>query len=197
MKKEYYDYIVYSDGRVYSKKKNRFLKDNIDSWGYVYNKLVINNERKHIRRNRLIAELFINNPNPEKFDQVNHKDGNKLNNSKDNLEWCNCYLNNKHARDTGLNNISESNSRRMKNNPDLKNKILKNLEKNWYTDKTGYKNPNFKKDILYKDKLYSSQEFADKFNLSIKTVYIQRQKYNKNKPVKLWKDNNITIINLE
>ena len=56
------------------------------------------------------------------------------------------------------------------------------------------KNPNFKRDILFKGKLYSAIEFKEIFNLSIKTVYIQKQKYNKGKPVKLWKENNITII---
>ena len=35
---------------------------------------------------RLVAEAFL--PNPEHFQEVNHKDENPLNNSADNLEWC-------------------------------------------------------------------------------------------------------------
>ena len=53
-----------------------------------------------VLKHRLIA--FYNLPNPSNYKMVNHKDGNKLNNSIDNLEWCSCAQNNKHAYDTGL-----------------------------------------------------------------------------------------------
>lgn len=36
---------------------------------------------------RLIAELFVDNPNPDKYNIVDHIDGNKLNNSPTNLRW--------------------------------------------------------------------------------------------------------------
>jgi hypothetical protein len=35
--------------------------------------------------------MFLNNPN--KYDQINHKDENKLNNCADNLEWCTAKYN--------------------------------------------------------------------------------------------------------
>ncbi len=60
----------------------------------------VNHNRKYYLVHRLVAETFI--PNPNKFKDVNHKDGNKLNNNVNNLEWCTRSYNLIHAYNNGL-----------------------------------------------------------------------------------------------
>lgn len=91
---EYKGYIVYSDGKVYSLKTKRFLKGKIDNVGYQVYALAIgdniskaNNRKlsKMVYAHRLVAQLFLDNPN--NYPYVHHKDENKLNNDVSNLEW--------------------------------------------------------------------------------------------------------------
>ena len=75
-------YTIYADGRVYSTLSNIFLKTAINRDGYHRLKL----SKKTCRIHQLVARAFINNPDDKP--QVNHIDGNKLNNNVYNLEWC-------------------------------------------------------------------------------------------------------------
>ena len=66
---------------------------------YIFNAgKTVRNQRLH----RTVAELFIPNPKPDIYTDVNHKDGDKSNNVVSNLEWCSRSKNIKHAYDTGL-----------------------------------------------------------------------------------------------
>lgn len=87
-------YLIYDDGRVYNTKTNKFLSGDKNSCGYSRVMLYSNNIKKRFFRHRLVAEHFI--PNPENKLFVNHKDGNKHNNSVHNLEWCTQSENEKH-----------------------------------------------------------------------------------------------------
>jgi hypothetical protein len=66
-------------------------------------------ERKNRFIHRLMCETFL--PNPDGKAHVNHKDGNKLNNSLANLEWATPAENNAHARETGLSKPHEYTSK--------------------------------------------------------------------------------------
>ena len=82
-----------------SVSKNKILKP-VYRKGYATVTLRKNRMSKLQSIHRLMATAFI--PNPDNLSDVNHKDGNKLNNSLDNLEWCTHLENMKHAFKTGL-----------------------------------------------------------------------------------------------
>lgn len=68
--------------------------------GYLKIRLSKNNIRKNYLIHRLVAIAFISNL--EDKIEVNHIDGNKLNNQVDNLEWVTSSENQLHAYKTGL-----------------------------------------------------------------------------------------------
>ena len=92
-------YLINIKGDIYSRYTARFLLPTVNSLGYLVVALSLN---KLFYIHRLIAEHFI--PNHENKPCINHKDGNKINNSIDNLEWCTHRENMQHCVKTGLRN---------------------------------------------------------------------------------------------
>ncbi len=88
-----------SNGAFYI-RKGKLLHPTLDSYGYYALCLSKNKQSKRYKLHRLIAIAFIDNPYNKP--QINHKDGHKENNHIDNLEWCTCSENVKHAHYMGL-----------------------------------------------------------------------------------------------
>ena len=78
----------------------RLKKPTLGNNGYYHVRLWAHNKSRLFNIHRLLGIHFI--PNPQNKPQVNHKDGNKLNNSLDNLEWVTHKENAIHAYKNGL-----------------------------------------------------------------------------------------------
>ncbi len=89
-------YDISESGVITNLKSGNTLDGSINSYGYRVVSLTKNGRKKDFKVHRLLATAFI--PNPHGLRVVNHIDGNKLNNSLDNLEWCTHGENNIHAR---------------------------------------------------------------------------------------------------
>jgi hypothetical protein len=95
-------YSINKNGLIKAHYKNVIMKQNIMN-GYLSVQFNINKKIKTKRVHRLLAEQFISNPN--NYSEINHKDGNKLNNNLSNLEWCTHQYNMRHASKNGLHGI--------------------------------------------------------------------------------------------
>lgn len=112
-------YEISKEGVIRNKITKKIKSQYVGSTGYYMCTLTKDKRSRPQRVHRLLAELFIPNPDNELF--VNHIDGNKLNNSISNLEWCSHSHNMKHAfRIELVNNTGEKNGMSKLNEEDVK-----------------------------------------------------------------------------
>ncbi len=96
-------YRATEDGRIYSEYSGLFLKEQShpkDEYKRMYIK------GKNYLVHRLISEAWL--PNLDNLPEVNHKDEDKSNNHKDNLEWCTRQYNQSFSKSREWNFVSPS-----------------------------------------------------------------------------------------
>ena len=132
-------YYVTENGEVY--RSSRKLKPQDNGFGYLQVKVYHNKKYQMCRLNRMVAECYI--PNPNNLPEVNHHDGNKLNNNILNLYWCTPSQNIKHAYRIGL----------------MKTKLTEEQVK-W-----------IKQNYIPQNKIYGQNALAKKFNVHQKSIF--------------------------
>lgn len=93
-------YLVSSDGDIINKTTGHVLQGEVKRMGYRGVVLSYGEEYKHVLVHRVVAEAFCSKP--DGANEVNHINGNKLDNRADNLEWVTRAENLRHAYETGL-----------------------------------------------------------------------------------------------
>lgn len=108
-------YLVSNTGEIKGVKTGKIRKKNINHEGYYFVCVSLGSreEKPLIKVHRAVAETFLDNFN--NYPVINHKDGNKLNNFVDNLEFCTQQQNIQHAVENNL----------FKHNKPIKKKIIR------------------------------------------------------------------------
>lgn len=109
--KNFPNYSINEVGEIYN-KEGRKLKGSVDKKGYLHITLSNKGVKFSFLTHRLVATTFISNP--LNLPQVNHINGNKLDNRVDNLEWCSASENIIHAHQCGLVNYKGERNGRCK-----------------------------------------------------------------------------------
>ncbi len=127
-------------------KKGKTLKPKLTHDGYFETTLIKNQKRKYIRTHRIVAFAFISNKLGKPC--INHKDGNKLNNNINNLEWVTVKENTIHAYKNNLIKI-----RRGESLSDLKDSQVREIRK------------------LHKNKTLTQRQIAKKFGVGKNCIW--------------------------
>lgn len=101
------NYTININGEI-KNQNGLILKPRIDSYGYTFYCLYNKPMKKEYKTHRIMMDTFKPIINSNKL-QVNHKDGNKLNNHLDNLEWCTHQENIDHSFKIGKRDNNRSN----------------------------------------------------------------------------------------
>lgn len=83
--KDYPHLLISRTGKVWTTKYDRELHPLVTNRGYLRVNLSKDKTVKRVHVHRLVAQAFI--PNPDNLSEVDHIDGNKLNNTVENLQW--------------------------------------------------------------------------------------------------------------
>ena len=88
------NYAITKDGVVFNRSTRRILKPDVNSCGYERVTLSKNGNTARFFVHRLVAETFLGF---QEGMEVNHINGDKLDNRVNNLEWCTSSSNKQHA----------------------------------------------------------------------------------------------------
>lgn len=127
--KDFENYSITEDGKVWSHVINRFIKHQMNRYGYLTVKLSNNGKKKHKCIHRLVAEAYL--PNLDNKKEVNHINGIKTNNNLYNLEWATRKENANHAWSNGLQKPSNN---RIKKIIETNGRIVLDLQTGIYYD---------------------------------------------------------------
>lgn len=78
-------YSVSENGEVKSERNGKILKPGIDKDGYHYYVLCVNGSRKTIKAHRLVAMVYVDNPDNKPA--IDHINGIKTDNRAENIRW--------------------------------------------------------------------------------------------------------------
>lgn len=140
---------ISNHGKLRNIKTKHIYKLEILRTGYysVRVSLGSRNKKTHILIHKAVAYTFLQNQN--NLPEINHKDGNKLNNNVSNLEWCTSHENQQHKYDIGLFN---------------KNKII---GENNHNAKLSWNDVEYiREHYVYRSKEYGVTALSKKFNVS-------------------------------
>lgn len=128
----YYGHYMISDtGKIKSFNNNKILKTRKNNKGYERINLCKNNKQKTFLIHRLVAYMFI--PNPQNKPYIDHIDTNPLNNHVSNLRWCTQKENMNNIK-TKTENYHNQGGKGKQKNEEHKKK-LSEANKKWWKNK--------------------------------------------------------------